>query len=109
MEAEIPGADDETQTLSDMIPAEDTDVEEALTKRDSQSFLYLAINNELKPKEREILQKRYGMGPDCEAGRKWTLEQLGEQYGVTRECIRQTEKRALSKLKTAFLHQQMVD
>jgi RNA polymerase primary sigma factor len=109
LEAEVPGADDATQTLSDVIPAEEPSIEDELFKRDSRSFLYIALNSELKPKEKEILQKRYGMVAGSESDKKWTLEQLGAQFGVTRECIRQTEKRALQKLRSAFIHQQMVD
>ncbi len=109
LEAEVPGADEATQTLSDMIPSEEVPIEEALFSRTSRSFLYLALNSELKPNEREILEKRYGMASAGVGEKKWTLEKLGAEYGVTRECIRQTEKRALSKLKSAFLLQEMVD
>ena len=38
---------------------------------------------------------RFGLD-DCE---KYTLEEIGNIYGVTKECIRQTEMRALKKLK----------
>ncbi len=110
MEAEIPGADDETQTLSEMIPYDDMSIEDQLTQRDRKNFLMLALNRELGDKEREILEKRFGMHSSLFANqKKWTLEQLGAEFGVTRECIRQTEKRALLKLKTAFILQEMVD
>ncbi len=109
LEAEIPGADDANQRLSDVIPSDEQAVDEALCQEDNRSFLYIALNNSLNQKEREILQKRYGFHSQSEDGKKWTLEQLGVQYGVTRECIRQAEKRALIKLKSAFIHQEMVD
>lgn len=52
--------------------------------------------NKLSPKERDVLMLRYGLGKD---GEKKTLEEIGTQYGVSRERIRQIENRALSKLR----------
>ena len=56
------------------------------------------INNvisTLKEREREVVKMRYGLD-DSE---KYTLEEIGNIYGVTKECIRQTELRALKKMK----------
>lgn len=56
------------------------------------------INNvisTLKDREREVVKMRYGLD-DSE---KYTLEEIGNLYGVTKECIRQTELRALRKMK----------
>lgn len=50
----------------------------------------------LSPKERDVLVLRYGLGKD---GEKKTLEEIGTQYSVSRERIRQIENRALSKLR----------
>ncbi|MBQ2645048.1 sigma-70 family RNA polymerase sigma factor [bacterium] len=50
----------------------------------------------LSPKERDVLMLRYGLGKD---GEKKTLEEIGAQYNVSRERIRQIENRALSKLR----------
>lgn len=49
----------------------------------------------LKEREQAVVRMRYGLG---EWGRK-TLEEIGKIYGVTKECIRQTENRALRKLR----------
>ena len=49
----------------------------------------------LKDREREVVKMRFGLD-DCE---KYTLEEIGNLYGVTKECIRQTELRALKKMK----------
>ena len=47
----------------------------------------------LTPGEERILRMRFGIGmPDH------TLEQVGKTFGVTRECIRQIEAKALQKL-----------
>ena len=53
----------------------------------------------LSPREREILSLRFGL----EDGRRWTLEQVGERFGLTRERIRQIERRALSLLRDSPL------
>jgi RNA polymerase primary sigma factor len=53
----------------------------------------------LSPREREILSLRFGL----EDGRPRTLEQVGERFGLTRERIRQIERRALSQLKNSPL------
>lgn len=52
--------------------------------------------NQLSPKERDVLILRYGLDSN---GTKKTLDEIGSQYGVSRERIRQIENRAISKLK----------
>lgn len=52
--------------------------------------------NQLSPKERDVLILRYGLDNN---GTKKTLDEIGSQYGVSRERIRQIENRAISKLK----------
>ncbi len=56
------------------------------------------INNvisTLKEREQQVVKMRYGLD-DSE---RYTLEEIGNLYGVTKECIRQTELRALKKMK----------
>ena len=56
------------------------------------------INNvisTLKEREQEVVKMRYGL----DNSEKYTLEEIGNIYGVTKECIRQTELRALKKMK----------
>lgn len=56
------------------------------------------INNvisTLKDREQEVVKMRYGL----DNGERYTLEEIGNMYGVTKECIRQTELRALKKMK----------
>ncbi len=49
----------------------------------------------LKEREQKVITLRFGL----EGGERQTLEEIGRLYGVTKECIRQTEARALNKLK----------
>ena len=50
----------------------------------------------LPEREREVLKFRYGVGYD----RQHTLEEVGRQFKVTRERIRQIEAKALRKLRS---------
>ncbi|MDO5554667.1 MAG: sigma-70 family RNA polymerase sigma factor [Planctomycetia bacterium] len=52
---------------------------------------------ELSPRERTILQLRFGLG--SQAGKGQTLRQVGREIGVTKERVRQIETRALAKLR----------
>ena len=54
------------------------------------------ILSRLSQKERDVLMLRYGLGKD---GERKTLEEIGSQYNVSRERIRQIENRALCKLR----------
>ncbi len=51
--------------------------------------------NSLAPRERRVLQLRFGLVDDHQR----TLEEVGNRIGVTRERIRQIEARALRKLR----------
>ena len=53
------------------------------------------VLDELNPKERRILEMRYGLLD----GIQHTLERVGEEFGVTRERIRQIEAKVHEKLR----------
>ncbi len=53
----------------------------------------------LKEREQEVIKMRFGLD-DTET---YTLEQIGSRYGVTKECIRQTEMRALNKMRASLI------
>ena len=64
----------------------------------AQEMLKDKIDSVLKTltyREREIIKLRYGLGD----GYTYTLEEVGQQFSVTRERIRQIEAKALRKLK----------
>ncbi|HPL01500.1 MAG TPA: RNA polymerase sigma factor RpoD [bacterium] len=61
-----------------------------LLKEDVDRFLQV-----LAPREQKVLKMRFGL----ETGRTHTLEEVGKEFGVTRERIRQIEAKALQKLK----------
>lgn len=64
------------------------------------------ILNQLSQKERDVLILRYGLDSN---GVKKTLDEIGSQYGVSRERIRQIETRAISKLKKLCKNEKLHD
>lgn len=65
-------------------------VEYQYLKNDIQNII-----STLKEREQAVVRMRYGL----EDSDRYTLEEIGNIYGVTKECIRQTELRALKKMK----------
>ena len=55
----------------------------------------LNVLNSLTPREEKVLRLRYGV----DDGRPRTLEEVGREFNVTRERIRQIESKALRKLR----------
>ena len=58
----------------------------------------------LKDREQAVVQMRYGLN---DASKK-TLEEIGQMFGVTKECIRQTELRALKKMRSSIVGQEVL-
>jgi RNA polymerase primary sigma factor len=53
---------------------------------------------QLTPREVDILRKRYSFSK----GEAWTLEALGDKYGISRQRVQQLERHALKKLRQAL-------
>jgi RNA polymerase primary sigma factor len=92
---ETPAGDDESSELGDFI-ADDTAVDphEVAVQEDLAAHTRRALA-QLSPREERILRMRFGIGEkrDC------TLEEVGRDFKVTRERIRQIEAKALAKLR----------
>jgi len=92
---ESPVGDEEDSSLGDFIPDES-----ALQPLDSAIHANLKetctrILSSLTPREERVLRMRFGIGMNTDH----TLEEVGQQFNVTRERIRQIEAKALRKLK----------
>ncbi len=92
---ETPIGDDEDSSLGDFIEDKETQapVEAAITA--SLAECTDEILQELTPREEKVLRMRFGIGLSTHH----TLEEVGKQFDVTRERIRQIEAKALRKLR----------
>lgn len=69
-------------------------VENEVFKKTLTQYINELLNSDFKPREADVIIKRFGLN-----GMKvMTLEEIGEEHGVTRERIRQIEKNVLRKL-----------
>ncbi len=92
---ETPIGEEEDSHLGDFIPDED-----ASEPSEAASFTLLKeqlvdVLSTLTPREEKVLKLRFGI----EDGRSRTLEEVGKEFNVTRERIRQIEAKALRKLR----------
>ena len=92
---ETPIGEEEDSHLGDFLPDES-----ALAPADAASHQLLKeqvmeVLSSLTPRERKVLELRFGL----EDGRSRTLEEVGREFSVTRERIRQIEAKALRKLR----------
>ena len=92
---ETPVGDDEDSHLGDFI--EDTALEQPLDAATSESLRSATrdILSGLTPREAKVLRMRFGIDMNTDH----TLEEVGKQFDVTRERIRQIEAKALRKLR----------
>lgn len=88
--------EDTSAKISDFIIDEATIAPENRVSQENLFDDIRKILNQLSQKERDVLILRYGLDNQ---GAKKTLDEIGTQYGVSRERIRQIENRAMSKLK----------
>jgi len=89
------GDDDDKSTLENFIPDDKILRPDQESSRRILSDQIREVLNELNPKERKILEMRYGLLD----GIQHTLERVGEEFGVTRERIRQIEAKVHEKLR----------
>jgi len=83
--------------VADVLEDENTSVEESVEYEELKKEIANVVST-LKEREQTVIKLRFGL----ENAAKTTLEDIGKMFGVTKECIRQTEARALNKLRTHF-------
>lgn len=88
------GEDDEDSTLGDFIEDEKTITPDRVAALQLLKDHVKEIISGLTPREQKILEMRFGLLD----GVAHTLEEVGQEFGVTRERIRQIEAKALEKI-----------
>lgn len=83
------------EPIINFIPDENNNIEDEEDKIFYEQIKEIIFNQgNLNAKEKEILAYRYGFVDD----RKYTLEELGDKLGITKERVRQIEVKSLRKL-----------
>lgn len=105
MSLDTPVGEDGESSLGDFIPDDgawdpaDTTVRTILQEQVAEAL------DTLEPREARVMRLRFGF----EDGLPRTLEAIGSEYGLTRECIRQIEAKALRKLRSPAWSRKLKD
>jgi RNA polymerase primary sigma factor len=92
---ETPIGEEEDSHLGDFIPDEDAPAPAEAAAFSMLKEQLVEVLNTLTEREQKVLKLRFGL----EDGRARTLEEVGKEFDVTRERIRQIEAKALRKLR----------
>jgi len=91
-----PLGDEEDANLADFIEDRDAEVPLDVAVRELLATAVDEVLDELSERERDIVRLRFGLDGE---GKVCTLEEVGREFGVTRERIRQIESKTLAKLR----------
>ena len=91
---ETPVGEEEDSHLSDFVPTSDLSPDEKAAQELLKNQVEDVLGT-LSDRERKVLQLRFGL----QDGKARTLEEVGREFGVTRERIRQIEAKAIRKLR----------
>jgi len=92
---ETPIGEEEDSHLGDFIPDDDALAPSEAAAYSMLKEQLLEVLDSLNEREKKVLKLRFGL----EDGRARTLEEVGKEFNVTRERIRQIEAKALRKLR----------
>ena len=92
-------SDDENNRVADVVADEHAATPYDQLEQKIDQALVRRIVATLSPREQSILRQRFGL----DGGEEKTLEEVGEQFGVTRERIRQIQLEALQKLRQELM------
>ncbi|MBU0479511.1 MAG: sigma-70 family RNA polymerase sigma factor, partial [Proteobacteria bacterium] len=91
---ETPVGDDDS-TLGDFLENQESISPYESVKNQELAERVTGILATLSPREEKIIRLRFGIGETAE----YTLEEIGKRFNVSRERIRQIEKKALNRLR----------
>jgi RNA polymerase primary sigma factor len=100
-----PISDEDGRRLIDVLvdPNEGPGVPDQMVSTETQSEM-LKLLSGLKPIEADILRKRFGLLND----RERTLKEIGDEYSLSRERVRQLQEQALGKMRRAMAKREML-
>jgi RNA polymerase primary sigma factor len=92
---DAPLSDEDENTMGDIVPDEHSPGPSEAIERDLLRQEVRRMLSGLNPREREVIELRFGLMDDHD----YTLEEVGKRLKVTRERVRQIEDRAIRKLR----------
>lgn len=98
-------SDTDADELQDFMPDRTQSVEDNFIEKDTKEFIKKTLDKALSEKEANVLKMRLGI--NCK--KAMTLEEIGEQFSITRERVRQIEVKALDKLRNNKEMRSLVD
>lgn len=102
---ETPVGEEEDSKMSDFIEDESARSPMDVATQNLLREQLLAVIDTLTPREQQVIRERYGLMD----GKAKTLEEVGKEFSVTRERIRQIEAKALRKLKHPNRSKRLLD
>jgi RNA polymerase primary sigma factor len=98
MSIDAPFSDDDDNSMADMLSSDDDDTRTD-KKADEESMNYdidSILNQVLRPREISIIKKSFGIGCSQQG-----LEEIGENYGLSRERVRQIREKSIMKIRNS--------
>ncbi len=102
---ETPVGEEEDSKMADFIEDESARSPMEVASQNLLREQLLAVIDTLTPREQQVIRERYGLMD----GKAKTLEEVGKEFSVTRERIRQIEAKALRKLKHPNRSKRLID
>lgn len=99
---DAPLSEPDSSRLGELVPDHKAETGYEELERKTRVTLLLDFMRQLDEREAGILAMRFGL----DGGEGMTLEEIGEQFGVTRERIRQVQNEALTKLRRLLEHRE---